>query len=192
MVNWKNKMNELTWTRKLPSQEGFYFKRYWDGRIEIGRAFNNRDGKVTWWQIGNERAETIMEDKQEWCGPIIPPQNTVPELDTYDWRNAFSYAANPEPAAPTIQVNCATIYVDEVEKIKFMRLGANDERNWWLVGQVKDGRWFSLDAGCDYTGWDCQAWGKCWVANTEEEILQFGITNEQRLEFGLTPIGLPK
>lgn len=112
------------------------------------------------------------------------------ELDTYDWREAFGFAQSPEPAAPTLIVNCAPVTRELVKEIKFLRLGANEDQNWFLVGFLEDGRWFSLDAGCDYTGWDCQAWGKCWVANTEEEILQHGITNEQRLEFGLEPIGI--
>lgn len=32
--------------------------------------------------------------------------------------------------------------------------GENDGADWEMVGRLKDGRWFYIHAGCDYTGWD--------------------------------------
>ena len=47
-------------------------------------------------------------------------------------------------------------------------------------GQLNDGRWFYLEAGCDYTGWDCQAGGSVTIARTKEECENFAMTDESR------------
>lgn len=37
-------------------------------------------------------------------------------------------------------------------------MGENDEYSWhWIVG-YKD-KFYYLNGGCDYTGWDCRSWG---------------------------------
>ena len=38
---------------------------------------------------------------------------------------------------------------------------------------------FFLSAGCDYTGWDCQAWGQASVARDRISIEQFGISEQE-------------
>jgi hypothetical protein len=43
-----------------------------------------------------------------------------------------------------------------------------------------DGRWFHIEAGCDYTGWDCQAGGAATVAKTKANIIRYGCTDEDR------------
>lgn len=43
---------------------------------------------------------------------------------------------------------------EDVEKIFHSDEGENDEASWIMVGKLKDGRYFFLEAGCDYTGWD--------------------------------------
>jgi hypothetical protein len=52
-----------------------------------------------------------------------------------------------------------------------------------VYGRLKDGRWFLLAAGCDYTGWDCQAGGVAKIADSREELEQYGITDEQKARF---------
>ena len=32
--------------------------------------------------------------------------------------------------------------------------GEYDSSNWIILGQLYDGRYFAITAGCDYTGWD--------------------------------------
>ena len=33
------------------------------------------------------------------------------------------------------------------------REGCNDEEDWVYIGATKNGVWFYVEAGCDYTGW---------------------------------------
>lgn len=65
---------------------------------------------------------------------------------------------------------------------------ARDWDGWSGVGVflLKDGRWACIEAGCDYTGWDCQSGGSSRVAATRENIIRFGLTVEQRAQLGLS------
>lgn len=47
--------------------------------------------------------------------------------------------------------------------------GENDGQPWMCYGLLKDGRYFYLEAWCDYTGWDCQSGGSVTVADSKEE-----------------------
>lgn len=126
------------------------------------------------------------------------------ELDTYDWEEAFGYAGkstntcaeyqgkNPVKTVQFCeQVNEDPFDREDVEEIISMSEGENDEENWIGVFKLKDGRFATIDAGCDYTGWDCQAWGVAEVAGSLEEIIRFGLSNEQRTRLNL-PLDLIK
>lgn len=115
-------------------------------------------------------------------------------IDDYDWREAFACAGDKEgehnsadvrPALPTSKVSLAPFGRVDVAKVFAMREGENDERDWLCYGRLKDGRYFFLTAGCDYTGWDCQSGGCAFVSDNKKELLQFGMTAEQRGELGL-------
>ena len=75
------------------------------------------------------------------------------ELDNYDWNEVFKYAANPEPAAPGVVVDCAAFSREDVVKLYGIVEGENDGPDWIAYGRLRDGRYFSIAAGCDYTGW---------------------------------------
>lgn len=92
-------------------------------------------------------------------------------LQDYDWREVFRYAGQ--------------FGTSDVEAILGLREGENDGANWLMYGQLKDGRYFYLSAGCDYTGWDCQASGWGDVKDTLEELIRMGMDDEGREVFGL-------
>jgi hypothetical protein len=46
-----------------------------------------------------------------------------------------------------------------------------------------------LEAGCDYTGWDCQADGFAYVAASLNDLVRFGLTTEHREALGLPLVG---
>jgi hypothetical protein len=73
------------------------------------------------------------------------------ELDDYDWKEAFKYA-QPD-RVPGATVSGDTFTRDNVAEIAGLALGDNDGPDWIVYGRLADGRWFSLAAGCDYTGW---------------------------------------
>ncbi len=115
-----------------------------------------------------------------------------PRLDGYDWGEAFAFAGGPGngsanlKAALGVAVSLAPFVRDEVAEICAMSEGENDGPSWIIYGCLRDGRWFYLSAGCDYTGWDCQAGGCAVVANTRAEIEALGLDSEARQRFGMT------
>lgn len=82
--------------------------------------------------------------------------STLDDLDDYDWMSAFSQVGESET---------------NVSEIIASSRGENDEEDWLMLYLSKSGRYCKLSAGCDYTGWDCQAWGVHEEYNTLEELL---------------------
>lgn len=126
----------------------------------------------------------------------------LPELDTYDWREAFSYAQPHECEAghqhgpdnwdrwrwtkkKDKEFFAARAFArEDVARIVGLSEGCNDELNWVGVFELKDGRFASLVAGCDYTGWDCWSSGYAVVAESEDQIIRFGLGREDRRRIG--------
>ncbi len=103
-------------------------------------------------------------------------------LDDYDWREAFAYA-DPEWVIGTANYGQkgATFDREDVVELGGVSCGENDGAEWIAFGRLKDGRWFFLSAGCDYTGWDCQAGGRSVCAETRELLEARAMTVEERL-----------
>jgi hypothetical protein len=55
-----------------------------------------------------------------------------------------------------------------------------------LLGTLKDGRWFGLEAWNDYTGWGCQDGCDIYVGPTREDVVANGLTVEGRNHLGLS------
>lgn len=116
---------------------------------------------------------------------------------SYDWREVLSYAGkdpcqqgrqSPPSAAIVTDatMDCTPFGMDDVEEVLRESEGENDERPWYCVLRLKDGRFASIEAGCDYTGWDCSAGGSASVARTYADIVRFGCTNDARSRMGIT------
>ncbi len=115
-------------------------------------------------------------------------------LDNYDWRETFAFAGDPEGHENPPDVNivngdeqCSNNLFSrkDVVIIYGARAGENDEEEWLIWGRIQDGRFFYIEAGCDYTGWDCQSGGRCWVASTKEKLIKFGMGPKAGRVFGL-------
>ena len=75
----------------------------------------------------------------------------------------------------------AKLNLDDVAAVLHSSEGDNDYLDWLLVGRHTDGRFFFALAGCDYTGWDCQAWGMVDYYDTYEEVFDLlNMTDEHR------------
>jgi len=48
----------------------------------------------------------------------------------------------------------------DIKHLHACKFGENDGPDWIWIIEFKDGTFGWLKAGCDYTGWDCQASGK--------------------------------
>ncbi len=89
------------------------------------------------------------------------------ELDDGDWSEAFDFAGAKEGcgnnaggskvgrALPNdADTNLDPFCREDVKRIIAMVEGKHDEQDWLICGELNDGRFFALSAGCDYTGWD--------------------------------------
>jgi hypothetical protein len=89
--------------------------------------------------------------------------------DDYDWQEAFAYSPVPmDDVAETI------VSVD----------GENDGPEWLGVFRLRDGRFLFLTAGCDYTGWDCQAGGSGEVRDDLDTLIWNDIGENDRERLG--------
>lgn len=115
------------------------------------------------------------------------------ELNNYDWAEAFGEGScqyNCPPLKPrklTLvgPVTDKTFTREDVETIHGIVDGDREGPDWIVWGKLKDGRWFSVTAGCDYTGWDCQAGNSSTVQDTREELVLYGLTDGERKRFGI-------
>lgn len=107
-------------------------------------------------------------------------------LQNSDWHYAFTEAnadirrAHPTRSEPELD----PIDISDIDKVVAYVEGENDGPNWLVVGVANDGRWFMMSAGCDYTGWDCQAGGTLTVAHGPIELMAWGMTNDDKQRLG--------
>lgn len=65
----------------------------------------------------------------------------------YDLLSCFQYAWDrPE----SVQ--------DEIERVLAKWEGAHDTDDWIWILALRNNKYAYLQAGCDYTGWDCRSW----------------------------------
>lgn len=103
----------------------------------------------------------------------------------YDWREAFAYARETNRCEGA-RCSDAGFTREDVEHVIATSDGENDGPNWVGVFKLRDGRYAALSAGCDYTGWDCQAGGQAWVSNTLPRLIQLGLGDDERDRLALT------
>lgn len=123
-------------------------------------------------------------------------------LDDYDWEQVFALAGEAEtrhrdestfyanatsisPAPPQEKISLAAFGRPDVADIVWIEDGDNDGPDWLIGGTLKDGRWFFIAAGCDYTGWDCQSGGNAYVGSSREAIERFAMGESDRERLGV-------
>lgn len=92
------------------------------------------------------------------------------ELDDYDWEEAFEYAEFDR---------------EDVAEIIYLIEGENDGDEWCGVFKLNNGKYGTLHAGCDYTGWDCQAGGDSYVADDLRTAILGGLDEYDRKRLGI-------
>lgn len=112
--------------------------------------------------------------------------DVIAALDSYDWGEVFGFAGEPAynggTPKPVEGATCgaAAFMREDVEHVFDKSEGENDGPPWLIAGVLRDGRYFFIEAGCDYTGWDCRASGSSWVADSLAQLARFGLTDEAR------------
>lgn len=74
-------------------------------------------------------------------------------MSAYDWQQAMEYAK---------------FTFSDVKTVILAQEGENDGANWKLIVELTSGKYGWLKAGCDYSGWDCQAWGDSGIEDSIE------------------------
>jgi hypothetical protein len=89
--------------------------------------------------------------------------------DWSSWEQAFRFAED--------------FGIRDVADVTAFSNGSNDGDPWIAVMLLDDGRWAWLSAGCDYTGWSCQAWGESAITDSLVDLMlgYVGDENAQRL-----------
>lgn len=111
------------------------------------------------------------------------------QLDSYDWAEVFGegMGGNCTPIIPDIplgsNVSPVTFCREDVAEILGQEEGENDGPDWIVYGRLTDGRFFLARGGCDYTGWDCRADNSGNVAATVEDLIRFGMNEDERKRF---------
>ena len=76
------------------------------------------------------------------------------------WKNTAEYNARGidfDLAACLDNNEQPGFTVDDIARVLGVYEGEHDSYDWrWLV-KLSDGRYASIQGGCDYTGWDCQS-----------------------------------
>lgn len=108
-------------------------------------------------------------------------------LKNYDWEEVFKAEyATPEWVNGSAHKGTGEAFTrDDVAEIIASEEGENDGASWIMLGRLNDGRYFFIEASCDYTGWGCQEGGRSFCAETRELIEQFGMTLEERTRLRL-------
>lgn len=121
---------------------------------------------------------------------VVTPPAMLPSLDSYDWAEVFGEGTGgnctpirPQPQPPSYTGSQETFSRLDVAEIYGQEDGENDGPEWIIYGRLKDGRYFCARGGCDYTGWDCRASNSGDVAATRNDIVRFGLTQDERNRF---------
>jgi hypothetical protein len=103
-------------------------------------------------------------------------------MENYGWQHAFNEAVNGQ---------CLDTYNPETDERNFGPVanvaevyaaseGENDGAIWICVCRMDDGRFAVMRAGCDYTGWDCQASGTMeYFGSLELAVSKLTLTAEE-------------
>lgn len=116
-----------------------------------------------------------------------PRTATVEDMRTgYDWSEAVGFSCKSASALPGYSGPVAW-GPDDIAEVLASDEGENDGPNWIALLRLADGRLVAMSAGCDYTGWDCQAGGGSLVGGPDLEAMhRLGLDPNERERMRIT------
>lgn len=105
---------------------------------------------------------------------VVPGSNPHVEIGLYDWEEAFRYADGFKQS--------------EVETVLYAHAESDEgygQIEIHALFELGDGKFACLSAGCDTSGWDCQAGGEGTVHDSLDHAVTFGLTDDVRRMFGI-------
>jgi hypothetical protein len=130
-----------------------------------------------------------------------PEYGWIPDGSSeFDWREAIEQSAHDTGTAAFPSEKAAPLTMADVARVDAYAISYHDER--WKPGdstgselrltavlELTDGRWASLEAWNDYTGWGCQDGSAVRIGADRDSVVRFGLTDEGRLALGLAEPG---
>lgn len=97
-----------------------------------------------------------------------------------------------------LEYNSQPFELTDIEKVLSVWEGENDGDDWrWILKLTKKAsekfegnRFVFLQGGCDYTGWDCQSWGKSEFAKTALKAAEISNTAPKNATYQEAVIGM--
>lgn len=108
---------------------------------------------------------------------------TPKEIDCKNWMLNYAYSSylsdlgswetrgTPQHGMTEYSTECR-----DISKVFSYQEGKNEEEDWIIFGELKDGSVFKFSGGCNYTGFDCQGEGEMIVAPSWENLFD-NLTN---------------
>lgn len=131
--------------------------------------------------------ETLKSWIESWESPLLMASmgkysvSEYTEVSRPGSSGDYDYVDVPERRA----------FLDSIVAVYADAEGENDGPNWLAVVEFSDGLFGYVSAGCDYTGWDCQAGGNIVYASSLEEVkndLVLDDEGRERLVWRDTPL----
>jgi hypothetical protein len=130
------------------------------------------------------------EDPPNDIQPVDEPEaRTVTEPEDYDLHYALEESAHDCRSAQPASVEVPSIVTADVKTVHAIDKNSNDvgtELDMVALLELNDGRWASLEAGNDYTGWGCMGdFAAVRIGSTREAVIRYGLTKESRARLRL-------
>ncbi len=111
---------------------------------------------------------------------------TVPGWGIYDWQQILGASTKREDLGIPL-TDPVTVTLGMVYKVHAMHSSDNGEREFEYLNtdyvaliELQDGRWATVHAGNDTTGWGCNDYVDWRIFRTKEEAIGQGLTEESR------------
>ena len=117
----------------------------------------------------------------------------------FDFRYAVdhfpAYTAEPIPEAlgSTLSITSDDVARVDAYYVSYHKWGpwkpgepTGSELRLVALAELKDGRWLSVEAWNDYTGWDCQDGSDNRVGATRLQVIHYGLTLDARALLGVS------
>jgi len=124
--------------------------------------------------------EAFLSDP-DWCDAFGEAMGVEPDACCKERRNVrriLGFTGSNEPFARS-----------DVQRIIAISDGVNDELDWIGLFELNDGRFAFVRAGCDFTGWGCQASGDAEVGSSVDDLVRLALNDEERRRLGFSTVG---
>lgn len=116
----------------------------------------------------------------------------IPGWDTYDWKETLGSTTVVDTSHTTrLPLSADTVTVNQIQRVESM-YSSDDDRTGYAdtdlaaLIELTDGRWATLHAGNDTSGWGCMGDYVEWrIFDTRGEAIIMGLTNESRGWLGI-------